>query len=130
MSSPVNSPEPFNASVTFCATDDLGATGFFYEKILGLELALDQGTCRIYRVAGCGFVGFCSRLEAPKPDGIILTLVTEDVDGWFEKIQAAGVVVDKPPTHNPDYNIYHCFVRDPNGYAVEIQRFDDPRWPG
>lgn len=24
--------------------------------------------------------------------------------------------------------IYHCFVKDPSGYTVEIQRFEDPRW--
>jgi hypothetical protein len=26
-------------------------------------------------------------------------------------------------------NIYHCFLRDPNGYLIEIQRFLDPAWP-
>jgi len=25
--------------------------------------------------------------------------------------------------------IYHCFLRDPNGYLLEIQRFLDPAWP-
>jgi len=23
---------------------------------------------------------------------------------------------------------FYCFLRDPNGYLIEIQRFEDPRW--
>ncbi len=39
-----------------------------------------------------------------------------------------GVEFEKLPAHNPQFEIYHCFLRDPNGYLVEIQRFDDPGW--
>ena len=39
------------------------------------------------------------------------------------------VYLEKPPTLHPDFNIYHCIVRDPNGYLIEIQRFLDPAWP-
>ena len=39
-------------------------------------------------------------------------------------------VLGLPPALNPEYGIYHCFLRDPNGYLVEIQRFLDPSWAG
>ncbi len=39
------------------------------------------------------------------------------------------VDIEKPPTLNPQYNIYQMFVRDPNGYLIEIQTFLDPAWP-
>jgi catechol 2,3-dioxygenase-like lactoylglutathione lyase family enzyme len=120
----------FDAQVTFCYTDDLDGTARFYEEAMGLELALDQGACRIYRVAGGAFVGFCRRAETPQPDGIILTFVTDDVDGWHNRLVERGVTIEKPPGHNERFNIYHCFLRDPNGYLVEIQRFDDPAWTG
>jgi hypothetical protein len=31
-------------------------------------------------------------------------------------------------THTADlgFRLYHCFLRDPNSYPIEIQRFDDP----
>jgi catechol 2,3-dioxygenase-like lactoylglutathione lyase family enzyme len=45
-------------------------------------------------------------------------------------LQAHGVEITKPPTYNERYQIYHLFARDPNGYLVEIQRFEDPRWGG
>jgi catechol 2,3-dioxygenase-like lactoylglutathione lyase family enzyme len=118
----------FDAQITFCYTDDLDGTARFYEEALGLPLALDQGTCRIYRAAGNAFLGFCRRAEAARPEGVILTLVTADVDGWHARLAGRGVVFEKPPAFNPAFRIYHCFLRDPNGYLVEIQRFEDPRW--
>lgn len=120
----------FNQQVTFLYTRDLAGTAAFYEELLGLPLALDQGSCRIYRIAGGAFLGFCQREETPaQPQGIIVTLVSDEVDAWYENLQARGVDFDKPPQHNETYNIYHCFLRDPNGYLIEIQQFLDPAWP-
>ncbi len=120
---------PFEQLVTFFYTADLEATAHFYQELLGLPLALDQGTCRIYRVSADGFVGFCTRSQGPSPDGVILTLVSQDVAGWHQRLNQAGVHFDKAPAYNPTYNITHCFLRDPNGYLLEIQRFEDPAWP-
>jgi catechol 2,3-dioxygenase-like lactoylglutathione lyase family enzyme len=97
--------------------------------VLGLPLALDQDDCRIYRIGESSFLGFCQREEAPhQPEGIILTLITDEVDHCYHHLRQLGVRFEKPPTYNPDYEIYHCFLRDPNGYLIEIQRFDDPAW--
>jgi catechol 2,3-dioxygenase-like lactoylglutathione lyase family enzyme len=115
--------------ITFLYTRDLEATARFYEERLGLPLALDQGGCRIYRTAGEAYVGFCEREETPEePQGIILTLVTPEVDGWYEMLRAQGLPLEKAPAFNPTYNIYHCFLRDPNGYLIEIQRFVEEDW--
>jgi catechol 2,3-dioxygenase-like lactoylglutathione lyase family enzyme len=121
---------PLEQQITFLYTRDLAATAVFYEEKLGLALVLDQGSCRIYRVSAGAFVGFCQRAEAPEqPAGLIFTLVTADVDGWYAHLQEKGVKLEKPPAVNPQYNIYHFFLRDPNGYLIEIQRFLDPNWP-
>lgn len=114
----------FDQQITFLYTSDLDATARFYEDILGLPLALDQGDCRIYRVSRDGLLGFCQRLSAPQPVGVIVTLVTQDVDGWYELLAGRGAPFERPPAHNPTYGIYHCFLRDPNGYLLEIQRFE------
>ncbi len=95
---------------------------------MGLPLVLDQGACRIYQVSADGFLGFCQRTGA-SPTGVIVTFVTQDVDEWHMQLAARGAVFEKTPAFNPDYNIYHCFLRDPNGYLLEIQRFCDPAWP-
>jgi len=46
--------------------------------------------------------------------------VTEDVDGWFDRLRARGIAIEKAPTYNPACKITHGFLRDPNGYLVEI----------
>jgi len=121
---------PFDAGITFCYTRDLKKTAEFYEGVMGLPLVLDQGGCRIYRVSAGAYFGFCEREKAGSGKGLILTFVTDDVDKWYEKLSGQGVEFEKQPTLNTEYNIYHCFLRDPNGYLLEIQRFEDPRWPG
>jgi hypothetical protein len=91
----------FDAQITFCHTKNLTETAGFYEDIMGLPLALDQGTCRIYRVAGRAYLGFCQRADAVRHDGIILTLVTDDVDGWHRRLTAKRVPCEKAPIFNP-----------------------------
>ncbi|MEH2425810.1 MAG: VOC family protein [Nostoc sp.] len=61
---------------------------------------------------------------ADKQSSIIFTLVTQQVDEWFEYLKKRGVEFEKPPTLNEKYNIYQCFLRDPSGYLIEIQRFE------
>ena len=118
----------FDSIITFLPTRDLAQTAQFYEEVLKLELALDQTRCRIYRVAEGGFLGFCLKDEVTPQDGVILTLVTEEVDHWQTLLKEHDVPIEKGPVFNPDFQIYQMFLRDPNGYLIEIQRFEDPRW--
>ena len=123
-----DAPPRFDAQVTFCYTTRFEESTRFYEELIGLPLVLDQGACRIYRVSAGAFLGVCRRSRAPATDGVIITLVSEDVDGWYARLVARGVTFEKPPVHSPEFSIYHCFLRDPNGYLIEIQRFEDPAW--
>jgi catechol 2,3-dioxygenase-like lactoylglutathione lyase family enzyme len=122
---------PLSQQVTFLYTRDLAATAVFYEQTLSLPLVLDQGSCRIYRVSGDAFLGFCERAEAPQqPRGIIFTFVTTAVDEWYAHVVARGLRPEHEPRLSPTYNVYHFFLRDPNGYLLEFQTFHDPAWPG
>jgi len=123
-------PPSIDQQVTFLYTSDLSTTADFYERVLGLTLVLDQGVCRIYQVTGDAFVGFCTREgRRVNTDDVIFTLVTAEVDAWHAHLTAHDVPIDKAPALNAQYNIYHLFVRDPNGYLLEIQQFRDPAWP-
>jgi len=117
--------------ITFLYCSDIRETARFYEKILGFELVVDQGNCRIVRAAqeGGGYLGYCERLEEKRNSGgILITLVTQDVDGWYAHLVAMGVRVSDPPANNSEYGIYHFFFKDPDGYTLEIQSFLDPDW--
>ena len=119
-----------DAQITFIYTPDLARSAAFYEDALGLELALDQGSCRIYRViGGSAYIGICQGAGEPEAGaGIILTLATDDVDAWHESLVARGYVPEHAPRHDETYNIYHFFLRDPAGYRIEIQRFAKADW--
>ncbi len=124
---------PIEQQITFLYVADLAMTAQFYEKLLGLELALDQGTCRIYRTCPGAYIGFCQRqsgaaLTSAPPASVILTLVTPQVAEWHAFLSQQGVIFEKAPAFNPQYNIFHCFLRDPDGHLIEIQRFEDPAW--
>ena len=120
--------KPFNSMITFCYTENMDESHVFYTEVLRLPMVLDQGGCRIYRIAEEAFIGFCSRRENNQREGVTITLVTDDVDEWFERVENAGYEVIRKPAPTPEYGIYNCFVRDPSGYTVEIQRFEDPQW--
>lgn len=118
--------------ITFFYTHDLEAVAHFYEQVLGLPLKVDQGACRIYQVTQDAYLGFCQR-DRPLPPGadaderpFIVTLVTQDVDGWYEHLRQKGIEFEKPPAVNAKFHIYHCFLRDPDGRLIEIQRFLHP----
>lgn len=121
-----------SAQITFLYTPNLGRTARFYEETMGLRLALDQGTCRIYEIGRESYLGFCQRDAPPalpgnkSSIGVIVTLVTPDVDDWYQYLTEQGVEFEQAPVLNNTYNIYHCFLRDPDGHLIEIQRFLHP----
>lgn len=118
---------PIHQQITFLMVRDLEATARFYRGLLGLPLAVDQGSCQIYRVVGDAYLGFCERPgSVGSTGGVIVTLVTPEVDAWYEHLKGEGVSFEEAPSVNRAYNIYHCFARDPDGYLIEIQHFLEP----
>ena len=128
------SKQGFGDQIVFLYCGDLGETGSFYEDLLGLELVVDQGSCRIVRVAGSGggYLGYCERRGGESAAaGLILTFVVptiEEVDAWHIDLVEKGVKIQEPPRWNPRFGIYHFFFSDPDGYKLEIQSFEDRNW--
>lgn len=113
--------------IVFVPVADLARSAAFYEEVMLLRLAVDQGRVRIYQVPGGGFLGLCQSAEAPiGDDRLILTFVTELVDAWHARLTDHGIATDGPPRETERYRIYHFFARDPDGYRLEVQRFLHP----
>jgi catechol 2,3-dioxygenase-like lactoylglutathione lyase family enzyme len=115
---------------TFLYSHNLTISAQFYEEVMGLSLWKDQGSCRIYQVASDGYLGICQASDLKRPvtgeqSNVIFTLVTQQVDEWYQWLTEKGVNIEKPPTFNKKYHIYHFFLRDPDGYLLEIQRFEE-----
>lgn len=121
-------PGAADAFVAFLPVRDLERSRTFYGETLGLELARDQGSCLIYRVAPGGYLGLCESRDgttATHPQ-LIATIVTDDVDEVYARLTAAGAETEGPPRDTPEYRIRHLFARDPDGYRLEVQRFWEP----
>lgn len=117
----------FDGLIAFYPASDLSATEDFYCRDLGLTLARDQGTCRIFKVKRGAYLGFCLHLGDPGHVGnTILTLLCDDVDAAYRRLRRLGVETEGSPRFNEQFGIYHFFAADPDGYRVELQRFATP----
>ncbi len=112
----------FHGSLVFLFVADLERSSVFYRS-LGLDLLVDQGSCRIFGVGSTMMVGLCGG-RVPSPDGVIFTLVTDRVEQVCAELAADGAVFEQSPRYSEQYDITHAFLRDPDGYLVEIQRFE------
>lgn len=115
--------------ITFLYVADLARSAEFYGSGLGFKLVLDQGGCLIYEITPTSYLGVCDiRPEKAGLSGALVTFVTDDVDGWHERVVAAGATIVQEPRHNERYEIYNFFAEDPDGNLFEVQRFDNPAW--
>ena len=114
--------------ITFFYYPDITAVIPFYEQTMGFELVLDQGLARIYRVAENGYFGIVDgnrgHLQHQPESAVLFTLVVVDVPAWHACMKAAGVA-GLTEIRLGTY-CEHFFFEDPQGYALEIQRFRDP----
>ena len=121
---------PIESQITFLTVSNLDVSSRFYGALLGLDLVVDQGSCRIYRITTSAYLGICTHRQDVQPEGVIITLVTGQVDRWYDELVTAGAKFDSEPQLNERFGIYHAFLRDPDGHLVEIQQFLDPAWAG
>jgi predicted enzyme related to lactoylglutathione lyase len=119
------------SQITFFYYKDLAKAADFYERIMGFELADDQGTCRIYRVRESAFLGIVDEryghCSAPKNESTVLaTFVVDDVREWYEHLRKNGVTTISELLSRPEIQIEAFFFEDPEGYALEAQSFLNP----
>ncbi|MGW0006028.1 VOC family protein [Nocardia grenadensis] len=122
-------------------TDPEAALGF-YRDILGLEVRKDvgYGDMRWITVGPADQPGTSIVLHPPAADpgvtdeerrtileliakGVYtaVTLATDDLDGLFDRVQAAGADVVQEPT-DQDYGVRDCAFRDPAGNLIRINQ--------
>ena len=101
----------------------------FYEEILGLKLKIDQGYGRIYEVSANAFLGVMDEkrgfLQSGHGKSVMISLITDEVDPWYETLQKKGVKLLSEPLTKEDIGIRSFLFEDPEGYILEIQKFLD-----
>ena len=120
---------PINQNVIFTYTDNLETTSAFFREVMELDLVVDQGACHIYRMSDTGFIGICCLPDRPTAKaGVTITVVSDDVDGWYRFLADKGVEFERTPAHSAEFGVYSCLFISPHGYRFEIQSFDDRQW--
>ena len=116
-------------SIVFTYTNDLKAASAFFAETMELDLVVDQGACHIYRLTETSFLGVCDLPDRPtNKAAVTITIVSSDVDGWYEFLTAKGLEYVKAPSHSPEFSVYSSLFVSAHGYRVEIQTFDDADW--
>ena len=120
----------FSSQITFLYFDDLNDAILFFEETLKLTKVDDQGFARIYRISGGAFIGIVDASKgycrASREQNTLITLVTENVKDWYQRLKASGVKIDSPPKINETANVECFFFQGPGGYAFEVQWFLNP----
>ena len=121
---------PNQLTITFFYYRDLPRVMRFYEDILGLPLAIDQGWCKIYRIAPGAHVGLVdeskgmNKWTADKP--VQLCIRVPDVDAWYAYATAQKLDNLLELFVNDSIGIRAFVFNDPEGYQIEIQSATRP----
>ncbi|SIT79293.1 Catechol 2,3-dioxygenase [Yoonia rosea] len=116
---------PNTLAITFLYYRDLPTAMAFYEDILGLPLAIDQGWCKIYRICAGAHVGLVdesrgmNKWQAVKP--VQLCIRVPDVDAWYAYAQEEDLANLSKLFVNDALGICAFVFNDPEGYQIEIQ---------
>jgi catechol 2,3-dioxygenase-like lactoylglutathione lyase family enzyme len=116
---------PNDLAITFFYYRDLPAAMRFYEGILGLPLAIDQGWSKIYRICPGAHVGLVdesrgmNKWQALKP--VQLCIRVPDVDAWYAYAQEENLDNLSALFVNDALGIRAFVFHDPEGYQIEIQ---------
>ncbi len=120
------------ANITFLYYRDIPRAQRFYEDVLGLALAVDQGYSKIYRVSVSSYVGLVDesqglhRASDAKP--VTLSFVTSEVDAWYEYLRGRGVEMVHELADGTRQPTRGFVAKDPEGYYLEFETFrNDPQ---
>lgn len=117
-------------AITFLYYRDLATAMRFYEDVLGLTLAIDQGWCKIYRLCHGAHVGLVDESRGmhkwAETRPVQLCLRVADVDAWYAYAQEMGLPNLSRLFVNDQLGIRAFVFDDPEGYQIEIQTATRP----
>lgn len=128
-------PDPgIKGTVTFFYYEDLEAAAHFYHELLQLPVTMDEDWVKVLRITATSSVGLVLQgrgfhdVADDKP--AMLSMVTNDVDEWYRRLQEARVVIRSelaPLDETSDETseeggapIRGFIAEDPGGYTVEF----------
>ena len=121
---------PNTLAITFLYYRDLPRAMAFYEDVLGLELAIDQGWSKIYRICPGAHVGLVDEARGMNnwqaEKCVQLCIRVPDVDAWYAYARHRDLDNLSELFENDQLGIRAFVFDDPEGYQVEIQSATRP----
>ena len=108
---------------------DLEGAWDFYTRTLGFETVADYGFAKILQVAPTSFLTLVDETRgmhsSEEPKSVTLAVVSEEVEGWWEYLNAEGVQMRAGLGEVEEGKPHDGFVAiDPEGYLLEFERFN------
>ena len=126
---PGNAQAAYQLAPILAVPDVLVAAEFYCDK-LGFTVSFLYGDPPTHAGIHCGEwtnegahiqLSYTDKPLPPKPPVGFYVFMGEDVDGLFERFQAAGVNIEREPTNEP-WGIREFAIRDCNGYLLRFGR--------
>ncbi|AGI68045.1 putative glyoxalase/bleomycin resistance protein/dioxygenase [Octadecabacter antarcticus 307] len=116
---------PNQLAITFFYYRDLPRVMRFYENIMGLPLAIDQGWCKIYQICPGAHIGLVDEAKGMNKSADVkpvqLCIRVSDVDAWYAYCTELELDNLSKLFVNDQLGIRAFIFNDPEGYQIEIQ---------
>jgi lactoylglutathione lyase len=113
-----------SGQVVFLYYSDLEEAAHFYESIMGFRKTFSLDWVKIYESNQGASVGIVDEkkgfLKEAKDKPVMLSWVTDDVDGWYRYLKERGVTIQTEPEDTEETGIRSFIFSDPGGYTLEL----------
>ncbi len=121
---------PLDAQITMFYYKNFEAATDYYGATLGLELEFDWSWIKFYKTGPSSSVGIVAEGEdawhdAQETNAVMLSLVTSDVDAWYERLRHRENIVFLKDIGDGG-GIRSFLLEDPGGYTVEFFQWLTP----
>ncbi len=128
---PANGARPaeleVQATVLWLYYRDIPAMEAFYERLLGVDLLVDQGWAKVYEASRTGFIGLVDGErglhQATDEKGVTVSFFTSDVDAWFARVQEQQLELRTPDLTDESGRVRVFVAYDAEGYFLEWDTF-------
>ena len=115
-----------NQTVTMFYYTDLTPAKRFYGEILGLEAKFEDDWVVFYQITESSQIGLVlgsekSYHQVQENNAAMLSMVTDDVDAWYDKVTADQTIpILRDINNSANAPVRGFIVADPGGYTVEF----------
>lgn len=119
----------FHSTITWLYYKNLLAMENYFQNVLGLEMVVDQGWAKVYKVTDTGFIGLVDEKRGmhkfTEKKAVNVSFIIDDLESWFEYVKENKLfeLRSEKLEIGPEGK-YKAFVGyDPEAYYMEFDCF-------